>query len=230
MKILLISHATFEQPGEIDNWAYYNGHHIHEVQPYKGDMLPPVDEYDMLIVMGGPQSPLNMDKTPYLRDEIETIKQALVAHKKILGICLGAQLIGEALGGKTEKSPQREIGKFPVSLTDEAQQDPVFSQFKKTFDIMHWHNDMAGEFNGMVILAESAGCPRQVFRYGDRVYGLQCHFEFTGEHIREIIEPCMGDFSPTGKYVAEPGELLDVDCSENNAQMDKILEYLSKLS
>src|SRR3990167_2476814 len=101
MKILTLIHASFEKPGSISIWAKKNNHEITEVHPYKGDKIPDVSSFDFLIVMGGPQSPLAMDKAPYLADEIETIKKALNAKKRILGVCLGAQLIGEALGAKT---------------------------------------------------------------------------------------------------------------------------------
>lgn len=91
MKILLISHAVVDQPGSIDAWAYANDHHLHEVKPYKDERLPDASGYDMLIVLGGPQSSLELDKYPYLRDEIACIKQAVAGKKKIIGICLGAQ-------------------------------------------------------------------------------------------------------------------------------------------
>src|SRR5580658_3369754 len=108
MKILCILHATFEKPGCIETWAKKCGHQFEKVNPYMGETLPDTDTFDFLIVMGGPQSPLEIDAAPYLIDEIQLIKQAIDDHKRILGVCLGAQLISEALGVKTERSPYRE--------------------------------------------------------------------------------------------------------------------------
>lgn len=228
MKILIISHAEFEKPGCIKTWAEKNGHEILEKSPFKGESLPEINEFDFLIVMGGPQSPLHTDKAPYLLTEIEFIKKTLKAKKPIIGICLGAQLIGEALDAKTERSPHREIGIFPLELLDEAKQDPVFKHFPKKFDSTHWHNDMPGIPHSAVLLAKSEGCPRQIFRYGDRAYGFQCHFELTQELIKEMVEHCPGDLK-TDRFVRSKKELIEADYSEINKKMFAVLDYLAKV-
>src|SRR5262249_53997662 len=125
---------------------------------------------------------------------------------RIIGICLGAQLLAEALGAKTERSPNREIGMFLIEQLPEAQFDPIFGQLPQKFNVMHWHNDMPGLPAGAVLLAKSEGCPRQIFRYGDRMYGFQCHFELTKELSYEMIEHCPGDIKP-GTYVRTKKEI-----------------------
>lgn len=228
MKILCIKHATFEQPGSIDAWAKNNGHDLIEIMPFDGDKLPNVHDYDMLVIMGGPQSPLKTDEYPYLRHEIDFIEMAIDENKPILGVCLGAQLIGVALGERAEHSPEREIGVFPVSVTEDGKKDPVFSQFPETFDVFHWHNDMTGIDDAMTVLATSAGCPRQAFRYGDRVYGVQCHLEVTQHLIEELIGHCKEDLKP-GKYVKSLDELRGIDCTATNKLMDTLLDHLASL-
>lgn len=116
MRILFVLHASFEQPGFIETWAKNHNHSMQTVCPYKGDKFPNTNNFDFLVFMGGPQSPLEMDKAPYLRDEIVLIREALKQNKRILGVCLGAQLIGEAMGAKTERSPHREIGMNEIEL------------------------------------------------------------------------------------------------------------------
>lgn len=227
MNISFILHASFEKPGVIEHWAKKNGHSIQKVNPYRGETLPSVDAFDFLVVMGGPQSPLEMDKSPYLQDEIMLIKQAIDSNKRIIGVCLGAQLISEALGAKTERSPHREIGMHLLELLDDAKHDPVFSHFPAKFEVMHWHNDMPGIPEGAVLLAKSAGCPRQAYRYGDRIYGFQCHFEFTNDLLKGMIENCVGDLVEKGKYIQSVKEILEADCSEINAKMEKVLDYLA---
>lgn len=228
MKILIVSHADFEKPGCIDDWARNHNHQTQEVRPYKGEQIPNMDDFDFLIVMGGPQSLLPIIKDPYLSNEIELIKQALKKQKRIIGVCLGAQLLGEALGAKAERSPNREIGIYPIELLDDAKHDPVFRQFPKSFDVTHWHSDMPGIPKGAVLLAKSEGCPRQVFRYGDRVYGFQCHFELTQELIKEMVEHCPGDLK-TGEYIRTKKELIEADYSEINKKLYGILDYLASL-
>jgi GMP synthase (glutamine-hydrolysing) len=228
MKILFVIHAEFEKPGSIETWAKKNGYDTQEVSPYKGETIPDINDFDFLIIMGGPQSPLEINKAPYLNDEIALIKQAIMKHKRIIGICLGAQLIGEALGAKTEHSPNREVGTFLVDLCDEAKFDPVFSHFPAKFDVMHWHSDMPGIPKEATLLAKSEGCPRQIFRYGDRVYGFQCHFELTQELVKGMIDKCPDDLK-AGTYIRSVKEMIYADYTHINAKMNKVLDYLSQL-
>ncbi len=228
MKILFVLHAAFESPGSIAKWAEQQGHATQEVHPYKGEKLPDAEQFDFLVVMGGPQSPIHIEQSPYLYDEIELIKSAIQAKKRVLGVCLGAQLIGEALGAKTEHSPHREIGAYPVELLEAAAADPVFGEFPKKFDVMHWHSDMPGIPKGAVLLAKSAGCPRQAFRYGDRVYGFQCHFELTQVLVKGMIDHCPEDLKP-GEYIMSEADLMAVDYAQINLLLEAILNYMAEL-
>lgn len=228
MKIAYIIHADFEKPGFIETWAKKNNHKCREYSSYKGESLPQPNEFDFLVVMGGPQSPLSMEKSPYLKNEIDLIKKALAQNKCIIGICLGAQLIGEALGAKTERSPYREIGVFPIMLLDGAKSDPIFSKLPRVFDVMHWHNDMPGLPIGAELIAKSEGCPRQIFRYGDRVYGFQCHFEMTKDLAQGMIANCPDDLI-NDKYVRNREELLTTDYDSINLKLEKVLDHLTKV-
>lgn len=229
MKMLIVTHASFEKPGSIQSWAERNNHKITEVKPYKGESIPDVTDFDFVVVMGGPQSPLEIDKAPYLKNEIRMLSEALQQNKRIIGVCLGAQLIGEALGAKTERSPFREIGCYPLEILPEAKDDPIFGKLDQKVNVMHWHSDMPGMAAGAVLLAKSDGCPRQIYRYGDRVYGFQCHFELTKELVAEMTVHCPNDLA-TGKYIMTKDELMNVDYAAINAKMDMVLDCLAALS
>lgn len=228
MRIHAIIHAPFEELGAIETWVHQHGYMLTMTHTYQGENLPDVASFDLLIVMGGPQSSLELDKYPYLQDEVRFTKEAIAQHKAVLGICLGAQIIGESLGAKAERSPNREIGVYPIHLTNEALVDPVFKLFPDQFNVMHWHNDMPGLPEGGVLLAYSEGCPRQAFKVGDRVYGLQCHMEMTKALVQGMVEHCAGDLKP-GKYVQDSATLLSHDMSEINEKIMMILDYLSAL-
>lgn len=228
MRIHCIIHAEFESPGVISTWAKEKGHMFSEIHTYRGDKLPEINLFDFLIVMGGPQSPLHIDKWPYLQDEIHLIKKSVDANKPILGICLGAQLIAESLGAKTERSPHREIGVFPMELLPDASRDPLFSKLPQTFSAMHWHNDMPGIPKGARLLAKSAGCPRQAFSIGDRIYGLQCHLEMTKQNISDMIVHCEKELS-TDLYVDSKLQLLNHDLQDINNKMFIMLDYFSTI-
>lgn len=226
MNILIITHAKFERPGIIHAWADSNQHSVQILAPYRDETLPAINDIDLLIIMGGPQSPSQLDAYPYLALEIDYIKECLIANKPMLGICLGAQLIAEALGAKTERSPHKEVGAFPIQLTTAAKQDVVFKRFQEEFTVMHWHYDMPGLPDGAQILATSHGCPRQVIRFKMNAYGLQCHFEMTAELIAGMIKHCKQDLAPS-TYTQQPEAMLATNFSTMHQYLTQLLTHLS---
>ena len=191
MKVHIIMHESFESPASIETWAQKKGCEITYTKLYKGDVFPQECNFDFLIVMGGPQSPeTTLEECPHFdaKKEIAFIKKAIEQKKILLGVCLGAQFIGEALGAHFGHSPNREIGVFPITLTEDGKQDPIFTTFPEKFMVGHWHGDMPGLTAESKILATSEGCPRQVVRYAPKIYGFQCHFEFTPEAIEGMIK------------------------------------------
>lgn len=228
MNILCITHADFETPGVIESWAIDKKYTFQISKPYKGDKLPEIDDFDFLIIMGGPQSPLDIASDPYLVDEINLIKSALHQHKKILGFCLGAQLIGEALGAKTERSPEKEVGVYPISLTQEGLNDPLLKDLPQTFPVIHWHNDMPGLLQDSALLGYSEGCPRQIVRYKPLVYGFQCHLEITREGIETMIEAVPQDLKPS-TFTQTREELLENNYTAINKMMCDLLDKFIQL-
>jgi GMP synthase (glutamine-hydrolysing) len=225
MKILCLTHADFETPGIIEEWASTRHHSFKVERPYKGEALSEANSFDMLIIMGGPQSPLNIKGAPYLAHEIALIKTAISHNKIVLGFCLGAQLIGEALGTKTERSPEKEVGVYPITLTPEGMNDPLLQELPRSFPVIHWHNDMPGLTNDAMLLAFSEGCPRQMVRYQHNVYGFQCHLEITLDGIQTMIDAVPEDLSPS-TFTQTPEELLQQNYAAINHTMLVILDRL----
>ncbi len=196
MKIQFISHASFESPGAFFEYAAKNNHQT-SICNINIESLPSINEFDVLIIMGGPQSPLELDKYPYLAKEILLINEAVENNKKVIGVCLGAQLLALALGGGVAKSPQKEMGWFPIQLTDEAIADPNLIGFPKEFEVMHWHYDMPVLSDDLKLLASSEGCPVQIFGYKGLAYGFQCHLEFTKNTTAKLINNSPNDLEPS---------------------------------
>lgn len=228
MNILCITHADFETPGVIESWAYNKGHAFQISKPYKGEKLPSISSFDFLIVMGGPQSPLNLNDAPYLVDEINLIKESIQQNKRILGFCLGAQLIGEALSAKTGRSPEKEVGVYPITLTDEGLKDPLLEGLPKNFLVIHWHNDMPGLSNNSALLSYSKGCPRQIVRYKPLVYGFQCHLEITLDGIQTMINAAPEDLKPS-TFTQTKEELISQDYASINRMMINLLDKFVQL-
>ncbi|MCF6777917.1 hypothetical protein L3V83_15235 [Thiotrichales bacterium 19X7-9] len=225
-------HESFESPAAIDIWALRKGHNVTYSKVYQNDVLPTsTKDIDFLIVMGGPQNPATSKAECKYFDstaEIDLIKSAINSNCLVLGICLGAQLIGEAYGEKFEHSPYREIGVFPITLTEAGKADPIFSTFPETFLVGHWHGDMPGITESSEILATSEGCPRQVVRYDTGVYGFQCHFEFTPDAIERMIEHCSSDLSEadTTLYIQSQEVLRKNNYEASNQKLFKFLDYM----
>ncbi|MDF1797236.1 MAG: homoserine O-succinyltransferase [Coxiellaceae bacterium] len=225
MKLNILSHASFEALGSITDWIDHHGYQMDTCCPYKGDAVAAVDSFDGLIIMGGPQSVIELEKYPYLQAEMDLILQAIAANKPILGVCLGAQLISAALGAVTEKSPDHEVGFFTTELNSAGKQSPLLADLPPSFISGQWHYDMPGVPVNAQVLASSAGCPRQIIQYGERVLGMQCHLELTQAETEVFIAKCPQDLAP-GKYVQTPDQMLATDFALMASQMHAILNRL----
>jgi glutamine amidotransferase class-I len=233
MKIHFILHETFEVPGAYLAWAALSGHDVAMTKIYQDEKLPEnVDSFDFLIVMGGPQSPIgDNSEFPYFdpKAEIDLIKKTIKADKYIVGACLGAQLLGEAYGGTTEKSPSCEIGNFPIELTEDGLEDKNIKHFGKQAITGHWHSDMPGLPDTAKVLAKSKGCPRQIIKYSEKHYGFQCHPEFT-KKVAELLIDSDKDLekkSQTLPFVQSPQTIRNNDYNEMNNLLYEFLDNLT---
>lgn len=233
MNIHFIQHEIFEAPGAYLNWAKDRNCKISFSKVYENEPLPnSADLIDMLIVMGGPQSPdTTTAEFPHFdaAAEMALIQKCINKGKAVVGVCLGSQLIGQALGAKFNHSPEKEIGVFPIKLTEEGKKDDKINHFGNSLIVGHWHNDMPGLTTESKVLAFSEGCPVQIVSYSNRVYGFQCHMELTTEVVSLLIESedDLAVKSEKYKFVQHPDFIQSYDYSEMNA---KLFEFLDKLA
>lgn len=188
MNVLIIKHIDIEGPGLIEDYLKEEKILHQMIHLQSGVDLQKIDDVTHLVILGGPMNVYEEDRYPFLREEDLYIKGAIQRGKKILGICLGAQLIAKALGAKVFKAPMKEIGWYDVSLTEEGSLDPLFSEFPKTFSVFQWHEDTLEIPKAGKLIATSSPTPHQAFRYGENVYGLQFYLEVTEEMIREWLK------------------------------------------
>jgi GMP synthase (glutamine-hydrolysing) len=184
-KVYVLQHHRVENLGTIAEalegaalaWQYIR---VHEGHPVPREMKGAGG----LIVMGGPMAAYQADRYPFLRDEMVLIEQAVTEELPVLGVCLGAQIVAAALGAKVTRNPAgKEIGWYPVTLSDAALEDRLWRGVAPTITPFHWHGDIFELPAGAVSLASSEKTPCQAFRYGNSVYALQFHIEVTPESV-----------------------------------------------
>ncbi len=218
-KILVLQHHPAENLGAIAEtlegaalaWQY--------VRVFDGHPIPSdVKGLGGLIVMGGPQTVYQLDRYPYLRDEMALIESALKADKPILGVCLGSQLLAATLGAEVRRGAQREIGWFPVRLSDAARDDRLLRGVPAEFVAAHWHGDVFDLPKDAIALASSERTPVQAYRYGGKAYGFLFHAEMT----REILTALVSEFGEGLKRVEIDGDAILVEAEQRLPALGKI--------
>ncbi len=198
MRIHYFKHVPFEGLGMIQGWAEERGQHVTRTAFYDPDhTIPSPEDYDALVIMGGSMGVYDEAQYPWLAAEKHHIASAINAGKPVLGICLGAQLIVASLGAKVAPHTHKEIGWFPVAVTDQAAGHPILSGLNHAISVFHWHGDRFEIPEGALHLMCSEACDNQAFLYGDRVLGLQFHLEMDAPAINAIVEACGDELTPS---------------------------------
>jgi GMP synthase-like glutamine amidotransferase len=207
MRLHSLQHVPFEDLAHIESWAQDRSHSISRTLLFNKDPFPEMSSFDWLVILGGPMNIYEEEEFPWLKREKKFIAEAIAQQKVVLGICLGAQLVADVLGGKVFKNPYKEIGWYPVRPTPEAEKSEIFRPLPAQFVAFHWHGDTFSIPPGGMRIAESEGCPNQAFEYHGRVIGLQFHLESALESIQRLIRNC-GDELVGGKYIQSAAEML----------------------
>lgn len=184
MAVLICKNIHTEGPGTIEDYLIAQKIPYRIIELSRGDVIPETDNFNTLIIMGGPMS-VN-DDIDYIRREVDLVKDFIANGKKVFGVCLGAQIMAKALGAKIYVGPQKEIGWYDIELTEEGLKDqfmrslaihPEVGDLWKRFKVFHWHGETFDIPHGAVRLASSSLYPNQAFRYGNNAYAFQFHIE-----------------------------------------------------
>ena len=140
MKFLVLQHIDIEHPGIFRDFMRADGIAWDTVELDEGDPIPPLDGYDALISMGGPMDVFEEDAHPWIADEKVAIREAVAERDMpFLGVCLGHQLLAEALGGRVETMAEPEVGIMTVDLTEDGRTDPLLAGLDPTVTCLQWH-------------------------------------------------------------------------------------------
>jgi len=197
--VLVLQHHRCENLGTIADALQQAHIEPRYIRSDAGEPIPKeLGDAAGVIVMGGPQSVYEQDKFPYLRDEMRLIEDALRRERPVLGVCLGSQLLAATLGAKVCPGRKKQIGWFPVTLTDAGAVDSLFAGVPRTFVACHWHGDVFDLPHGATLLASSALTAHQAFRYGKNTYALLFHMEVTLPQIRTMVETFADELRTAG--------------------------------
>jgi len=225
----VLQHVAFEGLGSIGSWLERRAAEVRVTRLFAEPRFPELGELDWLVVLGGPMSVNDEASVPWLAPEKRFIAEAIAASKTVLGICLGAQLVANALGARVRPNPEREIGWFPVEPVAEEAGSAFSALFQVPLEVFHWHGETFGLPKGATPLLRSAACEQQAFALGERVLALQFHLETTPEIVRAMSEACPGDLAP-GRWVQTPDEMLGnlARFRRIHLVMDAVLERMAK--
>lgn len=230
MRIHYLQHVPFESPARIADWAKERGFQLTGTLLYEGASFPALTEFDMLVILGGPMGVGDADKYSWLIREKEFIREAIEQGKLVLGICLGAQLIAEILGGRVYRNTYPEMGWFLVNMKEDFGDSVFFKEFPVEFIPFHWHGDTFELPKTAKTVASSSGCVHQAFEYEGHVVGLQFHLECGRDSIDKLLEHGADELESGGPYVQSPAEMVKQPSrlAQSNALLIELLQAMEE--
>lgn len=221
MKIQILHHSSTVESGAVQNWAHQRGHEIQDTHLHRGDVLPALETFDCLVVLGGEMSVNDEAEFPWLRGEKEFVARNIAADLPILGLCLGAQLIASASGATVRPNAQREIGWWPIQATAAGSK-----YFEGNPTVMQWHGETFDLPAGATLLAHNEACKHQAFSLGSRIFGLQFHPEATPEIVQTWLEDA--DALDNSRWVQSRETILNENhFASNHALLFRLLDEIT---
>jgi GMP synthase (glutamine-hydrolysing) len=207
-ELYCIEHVSYEGPGTLKEWCEARGVKLKRVRLWAGDSIPRVEDVKKLVVMGGPMSIYDELDYDWLADEKEFIKSVCQKWEpKVLGVCLGAQIIADALGALVYPNEEAEIGFYPVTNTKNGNEGPL-SALAEGQVVLHWHGDKFEIPSGATSLKESEACKTQAFWWDERVLGIQFHLETDEACLENMIDMGEAQEKSLDTWVQSEEELL----------------------
>ena len=228
MKILVLQHVRFEHPGIFRQFLTEDGHQCTTVQLGEGESLPSLDGFDALWVLGGSMDVWEEADYPWLRDEKAFIKEAVeVRGLPYLGLCLGHQLLAEALGGHCGKSETPEIGVMDVQLTEVGATGVFMDGLPEIFPALQWHSAEVKQMPaGATCLATSPDCAVQAMQWGTRAYSLQFHVEIEADTVETWNQDPVYAKALSDALGADGAMSLNQDCQKQMKAFNDMAERL----
>ena len=208
MKLFVFQHASFESPGFIADWADNRTVDIQLIRVFSRQDFPPVEDAEGLILLGGPMSIHDTVRFSWLVQEKIFLEKWLKTGKPVMGICLGAQLLADLLGGRVYSLVHQEIGWFPIQK-NAFLKHPFLDLFSEnTLPAFHWHGETFDIPEGAVPLFSSEATQNQAFIWNNQIFAFQFHWEVTPKNVQLLIENGETEMRKGGPFVQSPEKML----------------------
>jgi GMP synthase (glutamine-hydrolysing) len=200
LSILVVQHQDDCPPGWLGGWLAGSGCTLDVRRPDRGEAVA-LAGHAGLVVLGGFPNAHDDAGAPWLPHVRALLREALDRELPTLGICLGHQLLGVTVGGRSEPNPLgQQIGVLPMGWTDRAAADPLLGS--RPSSAVQWNNDVVvGLPDTGEVLARAPGCEGQAARFGPRAWGLQCHPEADAAICAAWAEHDKADYAERGQDV-----------------------------
>lgn len=227
MHVHFLQHVPFEKPAVFSDWVEKKHYPASRTLLYNNEKCPHQHTFEILVIMGGPMSIYDEKEYPWLKQEKEFIRKSIERRKLVLGVCLGAQLIADALGANVFKNEFEEIGWFPINLTSDGRKHRFFTDFPVTSPVFHWHGNTFEIPENAIHTLENPACRNQAFVYEDHVVALQFHMEIKQENISEMLFFAGNDITPS-RYV-QSADIISANATERTKPLNKyMLTFLDR--
>jgi GMP synthase-like glutamine amidotransferase len=187
LRILIVQHSAADSPAAVRPILDQLGHHVSTVRLDRGDPIPQEADCDVLMMFGGGISLTASDLPPWVEPERRLIRKYVDSGRRLLGICLGSQLLASALGATVQRNPEPEVGWHRVLRVVASPRDRVAGGLPDQMTVFQWHQDTFGIPNGATQLYRSDACRNQAFVIDDRVFGFQFHFEANERTVQTFL-------------------------------------------
>jgi GMP synthase (glutamine-hydrolysing) len=196
MSVLILKNVPNEGPGTIEDFLI-GERRAYRIVDLSAEDIPGTDDFDALVILGGPMSANDAERYPCITREIELVKDFALKKKKVLGVCLGAQIMAKAFGAKVYPGPEKEIGWYDIEvdyrggidrLMGSLVRHPETGEYLQKIKVFQWHGETFDIPEGGVRIAKSLLYPNQAFRYGEFAYAFQFHIEVREETIYEWLK------------------------------------------
>ena len=213
MRVLILQNCELETLGTYERYLVDSGVTCDVVHTYQ-QSLPDPKNYGMLLVGGTPDSAYDRASAPYLVQVYETLSTAVDANVPCFGVCCGAQLLAEIIGGRVYRNAEMEIGGYRVTLTRDGSNDPLLKGFPQNLPVFHWHGDTFDLPPRARLLVLGEKCQNQLFRYGV-IAGVQFHLEVAAADARQWALRYADELPHVGKSAQQ---VID-ECKAQESEM-----------